>query len=454
MNETPSAETPSWTAPYRFRVALRLLRTRKINLISVFGIMLGVGSIIVVMSVMDGFQMDLRDMLRGTLSDVIIPIHPEGDYRAVKRELEGLEDVHAVSLQLQTFGAIPVRNRAADGTLQSHLPVRVVGIIPEHERDVSDIVAQMEPLEGHPDPFALDEEIFDVMIGETTPPVAISRRMARDLRVGLGSTFVLLTLEEDEEDSWRPNSREVVVTRLFSSRNSEYDNQHIYTDLGAGRSNRPDGFGRVLFPGAGGTVAELRVRLAPGVEAADAVVARLGRAAAKHDPSVRAGGIQTWQERRRPLLRAVNNEKFLLAFVLFFIVLVGCFTIFATLTMTVVEKTRDIGVLRALGATASGIMGIFLLNGALVGIVGAGLGYGVGLYVAHNVDPIRLFLRDTFGWDIFPANIYLFDTLPSHVDHAAAAMFAIAAAVAAVAAALYPSFRAARLRPVDALRYE
>jgi len=165
--------------------------------------------------------------------------------------------------------------------------------------------------------------------------------------------------------------------------------------------------------------------------------------------------IQSWEDRQRPLLRAVQNEKFLLGFVLFFIVLVACFTIFATLTMTVVEKTREIGVLRALGATPSGILAIFMMNGTLVGALGSGLGYAVGIYVAHHVNTIRDFLRaKPLEWDIFPADIYLFDEIPTYIDHAAGAQFAIAAAVSALVFAIIPAFRASRLQPVKALRYE
>ena len=110
--------------------------------------------------------------------------------------------------------------------------------------------------------------------------------------------------------------------------------------------------------------------------------------------------------------------------------------------------------LRALGATPDGILSIFILNGTLVGLVGAAAGYGLGLYVAGRVNPIREFLRDTFGWDIFPPDIYAFDYIPTHVDHGAAALFAAGAAAAALVFAIVPAVRAARLRPVSALRYE
>jgi lipoprotein-releasing system permease protein len=166
------------------------------------------------------------------------------------------------------------------------------------------------------------------------------------------------------------------------------------------------------------------------------------------------GTIQSWEDRQRSLLRAVQNEKFLLGFVLFFIVLVACFTIFATLTMTVVEKTREIGVLRALGATPGGILAIFMINGTLVGAFGAGLGYVGGIYVSNHVNGIRNFLREQFGWDIFPPDIYLFDEIPTYIDHAAGAQFAAAAALSALVFAIIPAFRASRLRPVKALRYE
>jgi lipoprotein-releasing system permease protein len=164
--------------------------------------------------------------------------------------------------------------------------------------------------------------------------------------------------------------------------------------------------------------------------------------------------VQTWEQRQNNLLRAVNNEKFLLAFVLFFIVFVACFGIFATLTMTVAEKTRDIGVLRALGATPGGILSIFVLNGTLVGLIGTLCGYGAGILVANNVNVIRAFLKDTFGWDIFPPEIYLFDDIPTHVDHRAALMFALSTLCCAFVFAFIPAYRASRLRPVRALRYE
>ncbi len=449
-------QVPAWTAPYRLVVALRLLRARRINLISILGVMLGVASIIVVMSVMDGFQLELRTMIRGTLSDLIVQVDPSrvGEYEPLKETLEDIDGVEAITLQLHTFGAIPGQNRATDGGRQNYLPVRIVGLIPEHEARVSRVIAQMKGEESQPDdPFEVALEVF---VPPEMPRVVISNWMARrlggSLPLEVGDRFVLITLEQAGGEEDRPeyvtNDREVIVSRIYSSGNTDYDKLHLYVDA--------TGTGRDFFPEGQSVIAELRVRLTDYTRAAELREA-VARAIAPFDPSISAYPrwyIETWEERQRNLLRAVENEKFLLAFVLFFIVLVACFTIFATLTMTVVEKTRDIGVLLALGATPSGVMGMFVLNGTLVGALGAILGYGLGMLTAHNVNPIRNFLRDTFGWDIFPPEIYLFDAIPTHVEHGVALWFAVGAALAAFVFAIIPSIRAARLRPVSALRYE
>ena len=193
-------EVPAWTAPYRLLVAMRLLRARKINFISILGVMLGVGAIIVVMSVMDGFQRELRTMIRGTLSDVIVEIDPAkvGEYMPLRKSLEQVEGVAHVTLQKHTFGAIPGENRATDGGRQNYLPVRLVAILPEDEAKVSQVINQMMPAEGQPDdPFELD---FDGFVPAEMPRVVISawiaRRLGRGLSLTVGDRFDLITFED------------------------------------------------------------------------------------------------------------------------------------------------------------------------------------------------------------------------------------------------------------------
>ncbi|MDH3591578.1 MAG: ABC transporter permease [Planctomycetota bacterium] len=452
MNE-PLQEAPARTSPYRLAVAWRLLWTRRINLVSIVGVVLGIASIIVVMSVMDGFQEELRGMIRGTLSDIIVELDPrdvatEERYRRLKGAIEEIDGVSAVTSQQHTFGAIPGRNRAVNGALQKHMAVRIVGIRVADEARVSKVLDSVLDAPGQPK-NAFEVELDDWVPSEM-PRAIISAWMAKRLGGGLpldvGDRFTLITFSEDKDDDgnqvFKMNSPEVLITRIYKSGNTDFDKLHIYVDL--------EGTGKELFDGHEGVVAELRIKLDDYRKAA-AMRETIGNAIGVYDP---AGYIQTWEERQSNLLRAVNNEKFLLAFVLFFIVVVACFTIFATLTMMVAEKTRDIGVLRALGATPGGIMSIFVLNGTLVGALGTALGYGLGMIVAHNVNPIRGFLREYFGVDIFPADIYLFDRIPTHIDHRAALVFAAGALFFALLFALIPAFRAGRLRPVRALRYE
>ncbi|MHC4958656.1 MAG: ABC transporter permease [Planctomycetota bacterium] len=449
-------------------MALRLLRTRKINIISMLGVMLGLSAIIVVMSVMDGFQRELRDMIRGSLSDLIVELDTSQveSYREVKAAVEAVDGVAAVTLQRHTFGLINTQTMTSDGGRDNYLPVRIVAILPGDEARVSRVLesfrrttsigAKGKAQTAVPkNPFALPADMWKP---EEMPRVVVSDWIARrlggygGLPYRVGEQFPLITPTEVIDDKGKKvhfADREVVVSGTYRTGNSEFDKLHVYVDL---RQVRDE-----LFSSEEGSLAELRVKLDDYTQV-NRVRESVARVMAQFDPSFGKlppeFKIGTWEERQRTLLLAVNNEKFLLAFVLFFIIVVACFTIFATLTMTVAEKTREIGVLRALGATPGGILTVFMLNGTLVGLLGAGLGYACGLFVAHNVEPIRVFLRDTFGWDIFPPEIYLFDEIPTFVDHAAATWFALGAVAWALVFSIIPAVRAARLRPVVALRYE
>ncbi|MFQ5844452.1 MAG: FtsX-like permease family protein [Planctomycetota bacterium] len=448
---------PSATSPYRFAVALRLLRARRINIISILGVMVGVASIIVVLSVMDGFQKELRRVIRGTLSDVLVAVDSSDlPWADLRRAVEQVEGVEAVALQRHALGLVPVETRGADGQRQTDIGVRIIGIDPEEEGAVSDFFDSLVAEEGvayPPDPFEVEGYLL-----EEDPRLVVSDWLAARIGYPLqgmplqpGDTFQLITFRKmrdaEGELDVEASDHTCVVSRIYKSGNSEFDKLHLYAHR--------DRAAAALFP-PGSHLTELRIKLTD-YSLAHAVVPHLARAVGTFDALVSRYPeyhIETWEQRQRPFLRAVDNEKFLLAFVLFFIVLVACFTIFATLTMTVVEKTREIGVLRALGATPAGICSIFMLNGTLVGLVGALLGYGAGLLLTDNVNPVRDFLRDRVGWDMVPADIYLFDSIPTYVDHGTALAFALGAALSALLFSVVPAVRAARLKPVRALRYE
>src|SRR3989338_5449907 len=147
-------------------------------------------------------------------------------------------------------------------------------------------------------------------------------------------------------------------------------------------------------------------------------------------------------------------EKAVMAILLFLIVLVASFNIVSTLIMVVMEKTRDIGILRALGATSASIRRIFILEGFCVGFMGIIFGTGLGLWVALNLNPISDFLKQTTGLEVFPSDIYFFDRIPVEVRPQDIVLILIMALVTSVVAGIYPAHRGAKLDPVAALRYE
>ena len=164
--------------------------------------------------------------------------------------------------------------------------------------------------------------------------------------------------------------------------------------------------------------------------------------------------VKTWEQRQGPLLAAVDVESSILNILLFLIITVAGFGILAIFFMIVVEKTRDIGILKALGASSSGVMSIFLTYGLLLGIVGAGAGVGFGLLFVHYINQIESFVTFVTGREVFPEKIYYFKDIPTHVEPFTVFWVSFGAVMIAVLASVLPARRAARLRPVQALRYE
>jgi ABC-type lipoprotein release transport system permease subunit len=443
-----------------------------VNLISVGGVAAGVAVLLVVTSVMDGFQEKVREVLRGNLSDLImvptierVPPYEAFD-RRVREESRGA--VLATAPQRSALLFYPYvslrRNewRAGDRAL---FLLTAVGIDWDRERHVSAIERTIVAAERRDDPFFAQHAVdFD-----NADTVIVSRTFAEKF-LGLGtaehidpSSFLAsrkyldvlaVDIEEDAGGAGNgggprvlgglgagqtvratPRTLRLPISAIYDADDTSVDLNRIFV--------RREALGRIT--GIEEEYQEIRVRLAD-PEQRDVWKTTFQQRYPEFQ-------TETWEDQRRQYLRAINSEKVMLVIVLSFIVLLGGFIILATLTLTVVEKTKDIGVLSALGASRRGVLSIFLGNGFLIGVIGALLGLVLGAIFVANVNAIKSGL-EAIGIQIFPADIYLFREIPT-VWQWGNVLWIVGGSIAmAFVAGFLPALRAARMDPVRALRYE
>ena len=243
-------------------------------------------------------------------------------------------------------------------------------------------------------------------------------------------------------------SAEFTIVDLWESKMNEYDSTFVYVPIRALQENR----GMYDYGGVGGAkryyVNSIQIKLKPGVDGAEV----RDKLQAVFDPHWYV--VSTWRDKQGALLAAVQMETAILNVLLFLIIAVAGFGILAIFLMIVVEKTRDIGILRSLGASGWGIQGIFMSYGLCLGLVGSGAGMVIGLLFVRWINEIAAVLGWITGQPVFDPEIYYFDQIPAIVDAWTVGWIVFGAVAIAVLASILPAFRAARLRPVEALRYE
>jgi len=356
--------------------------------------------------------------------------------------------------------------QAADGTFEP--AVRTFAPLPTKIRPISEILAAKKqsdsdvakPFTGI-DPHAhlrqkvAAEDIFDpekdhytgIIIGQ-----AIAKRLAVDEEQNVKDVFILRPGDDVQVmvttvgRQPKPVSDMCTVVDFYHSNMHEYDSQFAFMPISELQKMR----GMVNPMTGKGSVSTIQIKLKEGVDLDEAKVAMLQRFPINEYYC----DIKTWQDTQRPLLSAVNMELTILNILLFLIIAVAGFGILATFYMIVVEKTRDIGILKALGAPSGGVMSIFLGYGVSLGAVGTGAGIVLGLLFVRYINQIADVVQKITGQEIFDPTIYYFSEIPTIVSPWMVVGVAIGAIAIAVMASVLPSLRAARLHPVEALRYE
>jgi lipoprotein-releasing system permease protein len=469
---------------YKLLLCWRYLRTRYLALACIISVLLGVATLIVVNSVMSGFSTKLRDKLHGLLSDALMEARgldgfpdPHGKMAQIYNDPFLRNHVVAMTPTLEVFAMIQFR--MPNGELHTR-PIRLIGVDPETRGELGGFKEFLSSPENRRKPsFEISPQAkrnFEMRHrhllqqarqlqpqprpGEPPPPEPPPSRLSlpRGAIVGhLIATFrykdpdgttrdckllhpgdqVVITTVSGQRLS--PVYDSFVVTDYFKSEMSEYDSNYVFVPL--------DYLQRLRT--MEDRVTSIQIKLKD-YSQAKAVVKRLRQLF----PDERAYAIETWEDKQSPLLQAIAIEKGILNVLLFLIIAVAGFGILAIFFMIVAEKTRDIGILKALGASNLGVMKIFLGYGLLLGAVGAGLGTALGLTLTIHINEVEHFLSWLTGSEIFPRHVYYFDSIPTDIQSPSIILVNAGALAIAVFASVLPSLRAALLHPVRALRYE
>ena len=387
--------------------------------VSMLGIALGVAALIIVLSVMNGFQKEVRDRMLGVVSHIEI-FAPNG--AALPDVARTLAEARA---NPQVIGAAPfiatqallARGEDMKGTL-------VRGIDPALEPEVTELAGTLK-----------NTALTRLIPGEFG--VVLGNELARSLGVREGDKVTLVAPSGQVTPAGVvPRLKQMTVVGTFDSGHYEYDSallmMHTIDAAKIFRLEGPTG---------------IRLKLKD-LNLAREVGAELSRSL--------SGDllIRDWTRQNRNWFAAVQLEKRMLFIILTLIVAVAAFNLVSTLVMTVTDKRADIAILRTLGASPRSIMGIFVVQGALVGVIGTLAGLALGLGVAFNIDVIVPALEQLLHTSFLPRDIYLISRMPSEPQSADIVPIAMISLVLAFAATLYPSWHASRVNPAEALRYE
>jgi len=414
---------------YEWFIGLRYLKAKRkqtfisiITVISIVGFWLGVMAMIVVLSVMSGFEKTIKEKILGTQAHlVVLKAGQEGmdRYEEVLKQVEEVKGVISAAPFIFNQVMLSSESNVTGGVVKGIDPDRV-GKVTELAHNMK--AGRLQDLKGDGD----------------SPGIVLGVELAKHLGVSVNDAIqVISPLGTITPMGMMPKMKRFRVVGIFYSGMYEYDNTMAYLSIEAAQK----------FFGMGARVTGLEIKTNDIYR-----VKEIGRAIQK-----KLGfpfWTKDWMDMNRNLFSALKMERIMMFIILVLIVLVAAFNIISTLIMVVMEKYKDIAILKSMGAPSRGILKIFVIEGLVVGVVGTILGTISGLVVALNLSEIQGLLESLLGFKIMASDVYYIDKLPSQVNPTDVGLIIGTAILISLLATLYPSWRASKLDPAEALRYE
>jgi len=419
--------------PFELIIGLRYLKAKRkstfisiITFISTAGVMLGVMALIIVLAVMTGFEEDLKEKILGTNAHVVVVRNgaPMEDYRQVMQKLKGFKGVTAATPFIYNQVMLS-SGKNVSGVVLRGIDVSTDRLVTGLSKSIVEgTIDRLEPKMGEG--------------SDAFPGLLLGKELAKHLNLFVGDKVnVISPMGNITPLGMMPKMKPFRVAGIFNTGMFEYDSTLAYVSLGQAQS----------FFDLGDTVTGVQLKVEDvyhAGELASTVNRTLGTNFYARD----------WMQMNRNILFALKTEKIVMFIILTLIVLVAAFGIASTLFMVVMEKNRDIAVLKSMGATGSSIMKIFVLEGLVIGVIGTVLGVFSGLLIALNLEPIIAIIQKITGQNFFSKDIYYLDRFPSLVVPSDVVLISVTAVLISFIATLYPAWQASRMLPAEALRYE